>query len=131
MTIVKPNWRAVEMMIRSAGSFGGEPGRKDESSKTLTDSSVNSTPGWSNIRSNQGLTANAADKRPRANNMPISQVDIGEIKTPSAALMAAFEDSLSRSPLAAQITAQVSNKSLVVTATSIRLGHSRKDQPAR
>ncbi len=115
VTRMCPNSRAVAAIIRSAGSRGGLPGKKEEAIKTFVGMSQSLTPGASKSRSNHRCGVMSKFIRPRAARSPISQAVIGDTYTSSPASRtcrsAADACCETGSSFESQITAHVSSSS--------------------
>ena len=117
VTIGMPRWRAVVTIKRSPGSPCRSPGRNEASIAISVVRGASLIAGPAITRANQvfgsGINRTAV-VRPALGllSRPTSQAETGETKTPSARpapTIAAAAEPASGSPLASQITAQVSN----------------------
>src|ERR1700691_4809691 len=102
-------------MIRSAGSRGGLPGKKEEAIKIFGDSSASAIPSVLRSRLNHDWGGIGNLMRPREQSIPISHADIGDTNTGAMAANARFIAStaplaIGRSP-ANHMAAQVSSRS--------------------
>src|SRR5918992_3828278 len=114
-----PYCRAVAAMMRSAGSFGGSPGRKAESIRMWVVRPANRTPDKPSRRPSQTLGDTLRRYRPLATSIATSQAVIGETCTPAepscASRMARRLASLMVSPWLSHRQAQVSRRTGSVT----------------
>src|SRR5689334_15517207 len=112
-----PRWRALATISRSAGSPCSSPGKKDASIAISGVNEASLRPGPAITLANQVFGSGiywTARLRPALGllNRPTSHAEIGETNTPSTAparRIAAVAEPAMGSPLASQITAQVSS----------------------
>src|SRR5271155_1051680 len=129
-------------MIRSAGSRGGSPGKKDEAINISGDRSASTIPSVLRRRLNHDWGGTGNLMRPREQSNPISHAEIGDTNTGAVAANARFmaftaSSAIGNSP-ANHMAAQVSSNSGASTVIFDRPNYDRRklprpirDQPAR